>query len=66
MTPMAIKELDDGRVADEFEMGDTPHVLKDALVMGTADYDALSPEEVQAMKQSRYDSWIAIILASQE
>ena len=63
---MAIKQLDDGRIADEFEIGEEPHVLKDALVMRPKDYDALSPEEVQAMKQARYDNWIAIILAPQE
>ena len=63
---MAIKQLDDGRIADEFELGEEPHVLKDALVMSQADYDALSADEVQAMKQARYDNWIAIILAPQE
>jgi len=63
---MAIKQLDDGRIADEFEIGEEPHVLKDALVMSQADYDALSADEVQAMKQARYDNWIAIILAPQE
>jgi hypothetical protein len=63
---MAIKVLEDGRIADEFEIGEEPHVLKDALVMRQKDYDALTPEEVQAMKQARYDNWIAIILAPQE
>lgn len=48
-------------VSDSFEIGEEPHVLKDALVMTQAEYDALTPEEIQAMKQARYDSWIAII-----
>jgi hypothetical protein len=60
---MAIKQLEDGRIADEFEIGDEPRVLKDALVMLPDDYAALTPDEVQAMKQSRYDNWIAIIMA---
>lgn len=30
---MAIKMLEDGRIADEFEIGEEPHILKDALVM---------------------------------
>jgi len=63
---MAIVQLEDGRIADEFEMGDEPHVLKDALVMRPQDYEALTPEEIQAMKQRRYDNWIAIITAPQE
>jgi hypothetical protein len=60
---MAIKQLDDGRIADEFEIGEEPHILKDALVMSQADYDAMMLEEVQAMKQARYDNWIAIVTA---
>ena len=60
---MAIKMLEDGRIADEFEIGEEPHVLKDALVMRVSDYDALTPEEIVAMKQARYDNWIAIITA---
>ena len=63
---MAIVQLEDGRIADEFEIGEEPHVLKDALVMRPQDYEALTPEEIQAMKQHRYDNWIAIITAPQE
>jgi len=63
---MAIKHLDDGRIADEFEMGEEPNTLRDALVMAPADYDALTAEEIEAMKQARYDNWIAIITAPQE
>jgi hypothetical protein len=48
-------------VSDSFEIGEEPYVLKDALVMTQAEYDALTPEEIQAMKQARYDAWIAII-----
>jgi hypothetical protein len=62
---MAIKYLEDGRVADEFEIGAEPHVLKDALVMSPAEYDALTPEEIVAMKQARFDSWYAIVTAPQ-
>jgi hypothetical protein len=60
---MAIKVLEDGRVADEFEIGEEPHILKDALVMRVSDYDSFTPDEIAAMKQARYDNWIAIILA---
>jgi len=51
---MAIKILDDQRIADEFEIGEEPHVLKDALVMRMSEYEALTLEQIQAMKQARY------------
>jgi len=60
---MAIKYLDDGRIADEFEIGTEPYVLKDALVMMLDAYEALTPDEIAAMKQSRYDNWYAIVTA---
>ena len=60
---MAIKILEDGRIADEFEIGEEPHVLKDALVMRVSDYDSFTPEQIIAMKQARYDNWIAIVTA---
>lgn len=59
---MAIKQLEDGRIADEFEIGIEPHILKDALVMMPDAYAALTPDEVVTMKQTRYDNWIAIIM----
>jgi len=61
---MAVKVLEDGRIADEFEMGEEPHVLRDALVMQPADYDALSVDEIAALKQARYDNWIALMTNS--
>ena len=60
---MAIKVLEDGLVADEFEVGTEPYVLKDALVMRVSDYDALTPDEIAAMKQARYNNWYAIVTA---
>ena len=60
---MAIKVLESGLVTDEFEIGAEPYVLKDALVMRVSDYDALTPDEIAAMKQARYDNWYAIIKA---
>ena len=60
---MAIKYLDDGRLADEFEIGTEPYVLKDALVMMPDVYEALTPDEIAAMKQMRYDNWYAIVTA---
>lgn len=60
---MAIVYLDDGRLADEFEIGTEPFVLKDALVMMPDNYEALTPDEIAAMKQTRYDNWYAVVSA---
>ena len=60
---MGIVYLEDGRLADEFEIGTEPYVLKDALVMQPADYEALTPDEVAAMKQARYNNWYAVVTA---
>lgn len=60
---MGIVYLEDGRMADEFEIGTEPYVLKDALVMTPDAYALLTPDEIAAMKQSRYDNWIAIVTA---
>ena len=60
---MPIVQLEDGRIADEFEIGEEPHVLKDALVMRPSEYEKLTPEEIATLKQRRYDNWIAIITA---
>jgi hypothetical protein len=63
---MAVKVLEDGRIADEFEMGEEPHILRDALVMSPADYEALTADEISTLKQARYDNWITLITAPQE
>jgi len=60
---MAIVYLEDGRLADEFEIGSEPYVLKDALVMTPDAYALLTDDEIAAMKQGRYDNWYAIVTA---
>ena len=60
---MGIVYLEDGRMADEFEIGAEPYVLKDALVMMPDAYALLTPDEIAAIKQSRYDKWYAIVTA---
>lgn len=63
---MVIKVLDDGRIADEFQIGQEPNILSDALVMYPADYEALTADEIASIKQARYDSWIAVTTAHRE
>jgi hypothetical protein len=58
---MAVVTLDDGLISDSFQIGQEPWILKDAIVMLADQYNALTPEELAAMKQKRYDNWYAIV-----
>ena len=60
---MGIVYLEDGRLADQFQIGTEPYVLSDALVMRPEEYEKLTPDEIAAMKQARYDNWYAIVTA---
>jgi len=60
---MPIEILESGLLSDSFQIGEDPFILKDALVMRVSDYDSFTPEEIQAMKQTRYDNWYAIVTA---
>ena len=60
---MAIVYLEDGRIADQFQIGTEPYVLSDALVMRPEDYDLLTADEIAARKQARYDNWYSIVTA---
>lgn len=61
---MAVKQLDDGRIADDFQIGTVPLVLSDSLIMSPDDYAALTADQVQALKQARYDNWITLVTAA--
>ena len=58
---MPIKILEDGRLSDDFEMGIEPFIFHDAIVMNVEEYGSLTPDEIQAIKQNRYDNWISIV-----
>ena len=61
---MAVTLLENGWVSDTFTMGKDPLIYSDAIVMPKEDYDLLKEEEIQAMKQQRYDNWLNIINGS--
>jgi hypothetical protein len=48
-------------VTDFYEMGVAPLVFRDAIVMPEAEYNLLTPEQIAAIKQERYDNWYAIV-----
>ncbi|KPK13930.1 MAG: hypothetical protein AMJ56_00310 [Anaerolineae bacterium SG8_19] len=58
---MAVTILENGWISDAFVLGDGPLVYSDAIVLPPEQYNALSPDEIAALKQQRYDNWIAII-----
>jgi len=57
---MAVITLEDGLISDSFTMGDAP-MFSDALVMTADQYNALTADEIAAMKQQRYDNWLALV-----
>lgn len=63
---MAIIELENGMVSDTFEITKDGLTFKDALVMPQDEYDALTAEQIEAMKQQRFDNWYALVTAVSE
>lgn len=58
--------LDNGLVSIRFTLGTEALLYHDALVMTQDEYNALTPEQITAMQQARYDAWCAAIVAAQE
>lgn len=53
----------DGQVQIIFEKGEGSQTYRDAIWMKQSDYDSMSAESLESMKQQRYDNWLAIINA---
>ena len=61
-----INILENGMIQHIFEFsksGNGDMTFRDALVMPQEAYDALTPEQITAMKQARFDNWLAVINA---
>ena len=57
---MTITVLDNGWISDSFTIGESlPY--NDAIVMPPDQYNALTLDQIEAMKQDRYDKWIVMI-----
>jgi hypothetical protein len=56
----------DGYVTIKFERTDGTYTLVDAIVVTDAEYAKLTPADIEAMEQKRFDDWYAIVIASQE
>ena len=53
----------DGQVQIIFEKGEGYQTYRDAIWMSETEYNETTSETIDAIKQQRYDNWIAIITA---
>lgn len=53
----------DGKVQVIFEKSDDGRTFRDALWMTQEEYDATPAASIDAMKQERFDNWLAIVNA---
>lgn len=50
----------------EFERSFGGMVFRDALLLTDDELAALTPEQIEAMKDARFNSWLAAMTASEE
>ena len=54
-------DMEESTATDIFEFQHGDMIYKDAIHMPLVEYNALSAEEVAAIKQDRFNNWLAII-----
>ena len=59
---MTITVMDNGWISDSFTIGGPPSYT-DAIVMPPDQYNALTADQIEVMKQERYDKWVAMVIA---
>lgn len=58
---MAFYKLEDGRIVDEFILGEEPYIYSDAIVMEEEEYNRYSADQLNIMKENRYKNWLRIV-----
>jgi len=58
---MELETLDNGMLRIRFEKTDGKNTFNDALIFSQAEYDALTEQQIEEIKQQRFDNWLAII-----
>jgi hypothetical protein len=53
-------------VALDFERTHAGVVFRDAIMLTDAEYAALTPEQIEAIKDARFASWVASLSAGEE
>jgi len=56
-----IETTEDGMIRIIFEKTDGTNNYRDALYFTQENYAATAPEQIEVMKQERFDNWITII-----
>ena len=50
-------------ICQPFEINDGTYTLRDAICLTQAQWDAITPEQLEAMQQMRFSNWVAAITA---
>lgn len=50
-------------ICQAFEVTDGTYTLRDAICLTQAQWDATTPEQLEAMQQTRFANWLAAITA---
>jgi hypothetical protein len=59
---MAVNTLDNGWIQDVFQFSHEQYgAYCDAIVLPPEEYNALTADQLAAMKQARFDNWVAHI-----
>ena len=63
---MAITILDNGDISDSFELSqpDGSFKFSCSILMPTNQYNSYTPEQIQQMKQDRYDNWYSHVVSA--
>jgi hypothetical protein len=57
---MAIQTLDNGLISDEFSFETQYGTFKDAVVLPSEEYSKLNLIDIEAIKQDRLNTWLAM------
>lgn len=53
-------------VTIKFQKGEPPLVFSDAIILSEEEAASLSEQDIEAMKEERYQQWLAVVIAPVE
>jgi hypothetical protein len=56
-----IETTENGMIRVVFEKTNGTYDYRDALYFTQEDYDSITPEQIETLKQERFDNWLAVI-----
>ena len=63
---MSVTKMENGMIRYSFEIGTTPYILRDSIVITEDQYNSMTLDDIELVKQQRYDNWYNIITAEPE